>query len=44
MKFLPGRPWIILIAILGVIYGYLFSTADSDDGLTLLKNKYPEMI
>jgi SulP family sulfate permease len=23
MKTLPGRPWIILVAILGIIYGYL---------------------
>lgn len=44
MKFLPGRPWIILIAILGVIYGFVFSCVNPDGQIALLQTKYPEMI
>jgi sulfate permease, SulP family len=43
MKFLPGRPWIILIAILGVIYGFITKTYLENLKPTLLMDKYPEM-
>ena len=41
-KFLPGRPWIILIAFCGLIYG--FFTDGSANKPTLLKDVYPEML
>lgn len=41
-KFLPGRPWIILIAFVGLIYGYF--TDGSANKPTLLKDVYPEML
>lgn len=44
MKFLPGRPWIILIAIFGVIYGVLSEKVFPSFKPTLLKDKYPDMM
>ena len=44
MKYLPGRPWIILVAILGVIYGALSENMFPSFKPTLLKDKYPDMI
>ena len=41
-KFLPGRPWIILIALAGLIYGKLSDGKSFKP--TLLKDVYPEMI
>ena len=43
MKFLPGRPWIILIALLGVVYGLLSEYCFPSFKPTLLKDKYPDM-
>jgi SulP family sulfate permease len=43
MKFLPGRPWIILVAICGVTYGFVTATMFPDMKPTLLKDKYPSM-
>ena len=42
-KYLPGRPWIILIAILGIIYGFLMTKFVPSFKPTLLLDKYPEM-
>jgi len=42
-KYLPGKPWIILIAILGIIYGYIMSKFVPQYKPTLLLDKYPEM-
>ena len=43
MKFLPGRPWIIVISVMGVIYGVLSENFFPSFKPTLLKNKYPDM-
>ena len=43
MKFLPGRPWIILVALCGVTYGFVTETMFPDMKPTLLKDKYPTM-
>lgn len=42
-KYKPGKPWIILIAVLGIIYGFAFDSVKSIRP-TLLKDKYPDMI
>lgn len=42
-KFVPGKPWIILIAILGIIYGYVMSKFVPQFKPTLLIDKYAEM-
>jgi MFS superfamily sulfate permease-like transporter len=43
MKFLPGRPWIILIAVVGNLYGILVNKAIPAIRPLLLQDKYPEM-
>lgn len=43
MKFKPGRPWIILIAFLGNIYGILTNKAFTGARPLLLQDKFPEM-
>lgn len=42
-KYLPGRPWIVLIAIIGVIYGFCMATYSEDLKPKLLRDLYPEM-
>ena len=42
-KYLPGRPWIILIALLGIIYGVVMAKFVPSLKPTLLLDKYPEM-
>jgi SulP family sulfate permease len=41
-KFYKGKPWIILIAICGCLYGYALK--DSDFKPLLLRDVYPEML
>lgn len=43
LKKLPGKPWIIFIAIVGMIYGFVTSLAFKNIKPLLLKDKYPEM-
>ena len=40
-KFKPGKPWIILIAVLGITYGFLTDKFMKTIRPTLLKDKYP---
>ena len=42
-KYLPGKPWIVLIAFIGVLYGYLMAKFVPSFKPTLLRDKYPEM-
>lgn len=42
-KYLPGRPWIILIAFIGVIYGWLVATFYEDYKPALLRERYPDL-
>jgi ABC-type antimicrobial peptide transport system permease subunit len=42
-KYLPGRPWIILIALLGIIYGVVMAKFIPSLKPTLLLDVYPEM-
>jgi MFS superfamily sulfate permease-like transporter len=42
-KFLPGRPWIILVAFLGLLYGVISEKCFPDLKPTLLKDKYTDM-
>jgi len=42
-KYFPGKPWIILIAILGIFYGFIMTKYVSSFKPTLLLDKYPEM-
>jgi len=44
MKFLPGRPWIIPIAISGIIYGGISYKWLPEWKPTLLEDLYPEMM
>lgn len=43
MKYFPGRPWIILIAALGNLYGIIMNKTDSSLRPLLLLDKYPSM-
>ena len=43
MRFLPGRPWIIPIAMIGVFYGVLFKNYLPSYKPNLLKENYPAM-
>lgn len=43
MRFLPGKPWIILIAAIGNIYGIIVNNIDGPIRPLLLLDKYPEM-
>jgi MFS superfamily sulfate permease-like transporter len=40
-KYLPGRPWIVMIALIGVIYGYVMATFNPDMKPKLLRDLYP---
>ena len=42
-KYRPGKPWIILIAFLGILYGYIMTKFLTSFKPTLLLDKYPEM-
>jgi len=44
MKFVPGRPWIIFIALVGIIYGFLTSALFPNIKPMLLKDAYPAML
>jgi len=43
MKIFPGKPWIIFIALVGMIYGFLTSVFFKEIKPLLLKDKYTEM-
>ena len=43
MKVFPGRPWIIFIALIGMIYGFLTSVFFKEIKPLLLKDKYKAM-
>lgn len=43
LKYYPGKPWIILIAFVGMIYGFLAAKAFPDYKPTLLADAYPAM-
>lgn len=40
-KYLPGRPWIVLIALIGVIYGYVMANFYEASKPKLLRDLYP---
>lgn len=42
-KYRPGKPWIILIAFLGILYGYIVAKFVPSFKPTLLLDKYPAM-
>lgn len=42
-KYLPGRPWIILIALLGIVYGFVMKQFIPSLKPTLLIDKYSDM-
>ena len=44
LKNLPGRPWIIVIALAGMIYGFLTSLVLPGIRPTLLRDLYPAML
>ena len=44
LKNLPGRPWIIVIALAGMIYGFLTSMIAPSIRPTLLRDLYPAML
>lgn len=44
MKFFPGRPWIIFIALVGMVYGFLTTHPVSPIKPTLLMDLYPTML
>jgi len=43
LKCLPGRPWIIVIAFFGILYGWLTTKYFSDYKPILLKDNYPDL-
>jgi len=44
MKYFPGKPWIIFIALVGMIYGYITVNFISGIKPLILKDKYPTMV
>lgn len=42
-KYLPGRPWIILIALLGIAYGFVMTKFIPSLKPALLLDRYPAM-
>ena len=42
-KYRPGKPWIILIAFLGILYGFIVTKFVPSFKPTLLLDKYPDM-
>lgn len=44
MKVFPGRPWIIFIALVGMIYGFFTTHATPSIKPTLLMDLYPAML
>jgi MFS superfamily sulfate permease-like transporter len=44
MKFVPGKPWIIFIALVGMIYGYITVNFIEEIKPLILRDKYPTMI
>ena len=43
LRVFPGKPWIIFIALVGLIYGFLTTCFLKDMAPLLLKDKYPAM-
>lgn len=43
MKWVPGRPWIILVAILGIIYGAIMKAWAADIAPVVIGDIYPAM-
>ena len=43
MRIFPGKPWIIFIAIVGMIYGFITATFLKELKPLLLKDKYTQM-
>ena len=44
MKYFPGNPWIIFIALVGMIYGYITVNFINDIKPLILRDKYPKMV
>jgi len=44
MKFLPGKPWIVPVALLGILYGFICDKAIPSIRPTLLMDMYPKML
>lgn len=44
MKYFPGKPWIIFIALVGMIYGYITVNFINDIKPLILRDKYPTMV
>jgi len=44
MKYFPGKPWIIFIALVGMIYGYVTVNFIKDIKPLILRDKYPTMV
>jgi len=43
MKWVPGRPWIVLVAVLGILYGWITKTWAATVAPTILLDIYPVM-
>jgi len=43
MKIFPGKPWIIFIALVGMIYGFITAVFFKEIKPLLLKDKYVAM-
>jgi len=43
MKWVPGRPWIVLVAVLGILYGWITKTWATTVAPTILLDIYPAM-
>jgi len=43
MKMRPGRPWIVLVAVLGILYGWITKTWAATAAPTILADIYPVM-
>ena len=43
MKFLPGKPWIVPVALVGTIYGVVMNSIGGAARPVLLRDEFPSM-
>jgi len=43
LKWAPGRPWIVLVAVLGILYGWITKTWAASVAPVILADIYPVM-